>query len=114
MATSLTSQEQVMFDNVMMGLEDLLVIAKGAELYNPLTPQEAVHAQDKFWLPCPMIGASYDGFDQSANFDGLTQLNVPCSVGYHKSVPKNAEFQKSAQHVCYGSVRQGCYAKVGI
>lgn len=88
MATSLTSQEQVMFDNVMMGLEDLLVIAKGAELYNPLTPQEAVHAQDKFWLPCPMIGASYDGFDQSANFDGLTQLNVPCSVGYHKSVPK--------------------------
>ena len=35
-----------------------------------------------------MIGASYDGFDQSANFDGLTQLNVPASVGYHKSIPK--------------------------
>jgi len=88
MATSFTKQEQVMFDNVIEGFDDLLVIAKGAELYNPLTAQEAVNAQDKFWLPCPMIGSSYDGFDQSSNFDGLTQLNVPCSVGYHKSSPK--------------------------
>ena len=88
MATSFTKQEQVMFDHVIEGFDDLLVIAKGAELYNPLTPQEAVNALDKFWLPAPMIGASYDGFDQSANFDGLTQLNVPASIGYHKSIPK--------------------------
>ena len=88
MATSFTKQEQVMFDNVIHGFDDLLVIAKGAELYNPLTPQEAVNAFDKFWMPAPMIGASYDGFDQSANFDGLTQLNVPATIGYHKSIPK--------------------------
>ncbi|WP_151707691.1 P22 phage major capsid protein family protein [Acinetobacter junii] len=88
MATSFTKQEQVMFDKVIEGFDDLLVIAKGAELYDPLTAQEAVNARDKFWIPAPMIGASYDGFDQSANFDGLTQLNVPASVGYHKSVPK--------------------------
>lgn len=88
MATSYTKQEQVMFDNVIQGFDDLLVIAKGAELYNPLTPQEAVNALDKFWMPAPMIGASYDGFDQSSNFDGLTQLNVPASIGYHKSIPK--------------------------
>lgn len=88
MATSYTKQEQVMFDNVIQGFDDLLVIAKGAELYNPLTPQEAVNAFDKFWMPAPMIGASYDGFDQSSNFDGLTQLNVPATIGYHKSIPK--------------------------
>ena len=88
MATSFTKQEQVMFDDVIEGFDDLLVIAKGAELYNPLTPQEAVNAFDKFWMPAPMIGASYDGFDQSANFDGLTQLNVPATIGYHKSIPK--------------------------
>lgn len=88
MATSFTKQEQVMFDKVIEGFDDLLVIAKGAELYDPLTAQEAVNARDKFWIPAPMIGASYDGFDQSANFDGLTQLNVPASVGYHKAVPK--------------------------
>ena len=88
MATSFTKQEQVMFDDVIEGFEDLLVIAKGAELYDPMTAQEAVNARDKFWIPAPMIGASYDGFDQTANFDGLTQLNVPASIGYHKSVPK--------------------------
>lgn len=88
MATSFTKQEQVMFDNVIEGFDDMLVIGKAAEVYQPLSEQEQVNAQDKFWLPAPMIGASYDGFDQSANFDGLTQLNVPASVGYHKSVPK--------------------------
>ena len=88
MATSFTKQEQLMFDKVIDGFDNLLVIAKGAELYDPLTAQEAVNARDKFWIPAPMIGASYDGFDQTANFDGLTQLNVPASVGYHKSVPK--------------------------
>jgi len=88
MGTSFTKQEQVMFDKVVEGFDDLLVIAKGATKYQPLNEQEQVNAQDKFWIPAPMIGASYDGFDQSANFDGLTQLNVPASVGYHKSVPK--------------------------
>lgn len=88
MPTSFTKQEQVMFDKVIEGFDDLLVISKGFELYDPLTAQEAVNAQDKFWVPMPMIGKSYDGFDQSANFDGLTQLNVPATVGYHKAVPK--------------------------
>lgn len=88
MATSFTKQEQVMFDNVIDGFDDLLVISKGFELYDPLSAQEAVNAGDKFWVPAPMIGFSYDGFDQSSNFDGLTQLNVPASVGYHKAIPK--------------------------
>lgn len=88
MPTSYTKQEQVMFDNVIEGFDDLLVISKGFETYDPLTAQEAVSSLDKFWMPAPMIGKSYDGFDQSANFDGLTQLNVPASVGFHKSIPK--------------------------
>jgi len=88
MGTSFTKQEQVMFDKVIEGFDDLLVIAKGFELYDPLTAQEAVNAGDKFWVPAPMIGFSYDGFDQSANFGGLTQLNVPASVGVHKAIPK--------------------------
>jgi len=88
MATSYTKQEQVMFDKVIDGFDDLLVISKGFESYQPLSAQEQVSALDKFWVPAPMIGASYDGFDQSANFDGLTQLNVPASVGFHKSIPK--------------------------
>ncbi|MDE2442199.1 MAG: hypothetical protein KGP14_14360 [Betaproteobacteria bacterium] len=88
MGTSFTKQEQVMFDKVVEGFDDLLVISKAFDLYDPLTAQEAVNANDKFWVPAPMIGYSYDGFDQSANFDGLTDLNVPASIGTHKSIPK--------------------------
>lgn len=88
MSTSFTVQEQVMFDHVIEGFDDLLVIAKGAEVYSPLSPQESVLAGDRFWLPAPMLGASYDGFDQSANFGDLTEISVPCTIGYHKSVPK--------------------------
>lgn len=88
MSTSFTVQEKVMFDHIIEGFDDLLVIAKGAETYGPLSPQESVLALDRFWLPAPMLGASYDGFDQSANFGDMTELSVPCSIGYHKSVPK--------------------------
>jgi hypothetical protein len=88
MATSFTKQEQVMFDKMVEGFDDMLVIAKGFDLYEAQTEQQAVNARDKFWVPAPMIGSSYDGFDQTSNFDGLTELNVPASVGFHKSSPK--------------------------
>lgn len=88
MSTSFTKQEQVMFDKMVEGFDDMLVIAKGFDLYEAQTEQAAVNARDKFWVPAPMIGSSYDGFDQTANFDGLTELNVPASVGFHKSSPK--------------------------
>lgn len=121
MATSFTKQEQVMFDKLVMGFEDGLVISKGFDLYDPLTAQEAVNAGDKFWVPAPMIAASYDGFDQTANFDGLTQLNVPASIGYHKSAPvvlsaKNLrndfamrQFGKAAKQRLMTDVNTACF-----
>lgn len=121
MATSFTKQEQVMFDNMIEGFDDGLVISKGFETYDPLSDQEDVNARDKFWLPQPMIGASYDGFDQSSNFDGLTDLNVPCSIGIHKSVPKTLSsknlrnqysldnFGKAAKQKLQSDVNLSCF-----
>ena len=86
--SSFTKQEQVMFDKVIEGFDDQLVIAKGFETYQPLNPQEQVNARDTFWLPAPMISASFDGFTQTSNFGDLTETNVPVSVGFHKAVPK--------------------------
>lgn len=88
MATKFTREEEIMFDNVLEGFEDLLVIGKEATKYTPPNPNDMVNYGDRFWLPTPMIGASYDGFDQTSNFDGLTELAVPVTIGYHKSVPK--------------------------
>ena len=88
MATNFTREETVLFDEVIEGFDDLLVIAKGATTFTPPSAQEMVRYGDKFWLPVPMIGSSYDGFDQTANFDGLTDIAVPVTIGFHKSSPK--------------------------
>lgn len=88
MATSFSREEKIVFDKMVEGFEDSLVIAKEVTKFTPPGPQDMVHFGDKFWLPVPMIGASYDGFDQTSNFDGLTETSVPVSIGFHKSVPK--------------------------
>lgn len=87
MANSFTKQELVMFDDVIDGFDDLLVLAKGAETYQPEDPESMARAGDRFWIPAPMISASFDGFDQTSNFGDTTELSVPVSIGYHKSVP---------------------------
>jgi len=88
MPTKFTVEERVMFDDVIAGFDDLLVIGRAAEKYNPGLDGEALERTlDKFWLPAPLISASFDGFDQTANFMDATELSVPVSIGYHKSVP---------------------------
>ncbi|QPQ55591.1 hypothetical protein IC614_03035 [Allosphingosinicella flava] len=88
MPSQFTREERVMFDNMVEGFDDSLVIAKGAELYTPPSAQDMVRLGDKFWLEAPMISASFDGFDQTSNFGDMTDMAVPVTIGYHKSVPK--------------------------
>lgn len=88
MVSKFTREERIMFDDVIETFEDSLVIAKEVTKYTPPGPQDMVHYGDKFWLPNQMIGSSYDGFDQTANFDGLTETAVPVTIGFHKSSPK--------------------------
>jgi hypothetical protein len=76
------------FDNLVEGFEDALTYGNIATKIDLGDAQEQVFSRDKVWIPQPMIGSSYDGFDQTSNFDGLTQLWVPAQVGFHKSSPK--------------------------
>lgn len=85
MANSFSREERVMFDDVLEGFDDLLVIAKGAETYRPFGDQEMQRVGDKVWIPAPYISASYDGFDQTANFGDVAGLSIPVSIGFHKS-----------------------------
>jgi hypothetical protein len=88
LATSFTKEERVVFDNMVEGFDDMLSYGAVARKYAPLSAEEMVHTRDRFWIEAPMIGSSYDGFDQTANFDGITETAVPASVGFHKSSPK--------------------------
>lgn len=85
MANQFLREERVMFDNMIEGFDDELVIAKAAEKYTPLDAQSMQRVGDKVWIPQPQIAASYDGFDQTANFGDFAELSVPISVGFHKS-----------------------------
>ena len=85
MPNGLLREERVMFDNMLEGFDDGLVIAKAAEKYTPLDAQGMQRVGDKVWIPAPNIAASYDGFDQTANFGDFTDLAVPVSIGFHKS-----------------------------
>jgi hypothetical protein len=88
MPSAFTRAEQVMFDRMVEGFDDGLVIAKAAEIDNTLmSGEEAERSGDRFWVPQPLISASFDGFDQTANFGDGTEMSVPVSIGYHKSVP---------------------------
>lgn len=85
MANDFSREERIMFDNMVEGFDDQLVIAKAAEKYQPLDATGMQRVGDRVWIPAPYIAASYDGFDQSANFGDMTELTIPVSIGYHKS-----------------------------
>lgn len=85
MANAFPREERIMFDEMIEGFDDLLVIAKAARKYVPLDPASMQRVGDKVWIPAPVIAASYDGFDQTSNFGDMTELAIPISIGYHKS-----------------------------
>lgn len=88
MANSLTKQEIVMFDQLVDGFDDMLVIAKGATNFPAPSAQDMSRARDQFWIPAPMIGRSYSGTNATGHFGDVTQLNVPVSVGNHNHAAK--------------------------
>ncbi len=89
MANSFSREERVMFDEMIDGFEDQLVIGKLARKFRPFSDQEMQRMGDKTWINVPNIAASYDGFDQTANFGDITEMAVPVSIGFHKSVNGN-------------------------
>lgn len=88
MPNAFTTQEQVMFDDMVERFDDALVIGKLATKYDVPAPEAMERAKDQFWIPAPMIGSSFNGFDQTSNFGSLTESEIAVSIGYHKSDPR--------------------------
>lgn len=85
MSNNFTKQELVLFDELVDGFDDALVIAKQATKYTPDSPEAMQRGRDQFWIPAPMIGATFSGVDQSSNFGDITQTQVPVQIGYFES-----------------------------
>ncbi len=86
MSNAFSKEERVAFELLLEGFHDQLVMSKAAHIYN--TDQVTMERTgDVIWRPMPYIAESFDGTDQTNNFKNYTQLSVPATLGYSKSVP---------------------------
>lgn len=86
MANDFSKEERVAFEELLEGFQDALVLSKAVNKYR--TDQQMMErARDTIWRPQPYIMNSYDGMDQTGNFNDKTQLSVPATISFEKSVP---------------------------
>lgn len=86
MANSFSKEERVGFENILEGFQDALVLSKNVAVYR--TDQSMMERTNNvIWRPQPYIATSYAGTDMSSNFDDYTQLSVPATIGFSRSVP---------------------------
>jgi hypothetical protein len=85
-SNAFSKEEIVAFDQMLEGFEDQEVLSRNVSKYRSDQTTMA-RTNDVIWRPQPYISQSYDGLDQTNNFGDYTQLSVPATLGYVKSVP---------------------------
>ena len=86
MTNEFSKEERVAFEDICQGFEDQLVLSRNVSEYqNGDTEME--RSGDIIWRPMPYISQSFDGMDQTGNFKTNTQLSVPATIGFERSVP---------------------------
>lgn len=86
MANEFSKEERVAFESILEGFDDALVLSRNVSRY--ATDQTLMErTNDTIWRPQPYVAQSFNGTDQTANFQDFTQLSVPATIGFSKSVP---------------------------
>ena len=86
MANSFSKEERVAFENILEGFQDALVLSRNVSIFQ--TDQTTMERTNNvLWRPQPYISTSYSGTDMTTNFDDYTQLSVPSTIGFSRSVP---------------------------
>lgn len=83
---SFSKEERVAFDQLIEGFDDALVTSKLVRKYQTDQVMMA-RTGDVIWRPMPYIVPSFDGQDQTGNFQSPVQLSVPSTISFYKSVP---------------------------
>ena len=86
MANQFSKEERVAFEQILEGFQDAEVMARNVNVYKT-DAQSMERSGDVIWRPQPYVMNSFDGLDQSANFNDKTQLSVPATINYIKSSP---------------------------
>jgi hypothetical protein len=86
MANAFSKEERVAFENILEGFQDALVLSRNVSIFQ--TDQTTMERTNNvLWRPQPYISTSYSGTDMTTNFDDYTQLSVPSTIGFSRSVP---------------------------
>ena len=89
MSNSFSKEERVAFEDILEGFQDLLVLSRNVSVYN--TDQTMMErANNTIWRPMPYIAQSIDsvpGNSISGSYQNMTQLSVPSTLGFSKTVP---------------------------
>jgi hypothetical protein len=86
MANSFSKEERIAFEDILEGFQDALVLSRNVAVFN--TDQTMMERTNNIlWRPQPYISTSSAGTDMTTNFDDYTQLSVPATIGFSRSVP---------------------------
>jgi hypothetical protein len=86
MANAFSKEERIAYENLIEGFQDALVLSRNVAVFN--TDQTMMErTNNTIWRPQPYISVSYSGTDMTTNFDDYTQLSVPATIGFSRSVP---------------------------
>lgn len=86
MSNAFSKEERVAFEDILEGFNDALVLSRNVSIYNTDSSMME-RTNNVIYRPQPYIAQSYDGMDQTGNFTAYTQLSVPATLGFQKSVP---------------------------
>ena len=86
MSNSFSKEERVAFEDILEGFNDALVLSRNVSIYNTDSAMME-RTNNIIYRPQPYIAQSFDGMDQTNNFTAYTQLSVPATLGFQKSVP---------------------------
>ena len=89
MANAFSKEERVAFENILEGFNDALVMSRNVSVYNT-DGSMMERTNDVIWRPQPYIATSINGAprtDISSSFINFTQLAVPATLGFNKTVP---------------------------
>ena len=88
MANSFSKEERVAFEDLLEGFQDALVLSRNVAVYN--TDQTMMERTNNvIWRPQPYIAQSINSTPGTPipGYQGMTQLAVPATLGFSKTVP---------------------------
>ena len=89
MANAFSKEERVAFEDMLEGFQDALVLSKNVSVYRT-DGSMMERARDTIWRPQPYIATSINstpGTSIASDYQDFTQLSVPATLGFSKTVP---------------------------